>query len=399
MLASASLADIEWLVSTEAEPWLEEAARGSGSLPALAARLRRGLSAERAALALELVELRRRGAEKFPQAARMFFSRQALEQATDAWIAAYKAQRFRDLPTLDLCCGIGGDALALAAHAPLVAVDRDERLVRMAVANAQVCGVASRLTARTGDAAGLAGDGVGPFAALHIDPDRRPDRRRTTRLSRSEPPLEVVEAWRRRALGAAVKLAPAAEVPEAWERETQREWISRGGVCRQQVAWSGELAREAGRRRATRVESGRVSTLCGRPGAGPQADVAPLGRFLHEPDPAVVAARLVDDLAEQAGFRRLDRQIAYLTSDDPQGHPLAATFAVVEALPFDPRRLRQALAARRWGRLEIKVRGLEQRPETLAPRLRVPGDEAGTLLLARIGNRALAILALRPLPA
>ena len=56
----------------------------------------------------------------------MFFTRLGLEQATDAWVARYKATRFPAGQLLaDLCCGIGGDLMALSERGPTRGVDRD----------------------------------------------------------------------------------------------------------------------------------------------------------------------------------------------------------------------------------------------------------------------------------
>ena len=103
------LRDYQWLVGDEAARLLKELAGSPGDTLALAARLRRQLSAERAHLVLEQLELRERGKRKFTAAARIFFTPRALEQATDQWVATYKAARFAGAgPTADFCCGLGG---------------------------------------------------------------------------------------------------------------------------------------------------------------------------------------------------------------------------------------------------------------------------------------------------
>ena len=88
------LADYQWLTGDEATMLLAELADDPSPLHTAIARLRRNLTATRAHLLIEQVELRRRAAEKFTLAARMFFTRTALEQATDEKTAAYKALRF-----------------------------------------------------------------------------------------------------------------------------------------------------------------------------------------------------------------------------------------------------------------------------------------------------------------
>ncbi|HEY1785907.1 MAG TPA: hypothetical protein VGG30_10175, partial [Pirellulales bacterium] len=114
-VSTESLADYRWLVSPAAEPYLAAAAAEPDPF-ARAARLRTDLSADRARLVAEQVALRQRGIKKFTAAGQMFFTSVALEQATDGWTAAYKAQRFGAGRVIDFCCGIGGDLMALVAR-------------------------------------------------------------------------------------------------------------------------------------------------------------------------------------------------------------------------------------------------------------------------------------------
>ena len=95
------------------------------------------------------VRTARRAREKFSQAERMFFTRKGLEQATDEQFAAYKASRFSDAGRVaDLCCGIGGDLLALAAAAAAVAFDLDPVACLLAEANAAALRIAARALPR-----------------------------------------------------------------------------------------------------------------------------------------------------------------------------------------------------------------------------------------------------------
>ncbi len=95
--------------------------------------------------------LRRRAAAKFANAAALYFTREALEQASGATIAAYRARRYQPYGVVaDLCCGAGGDALALAQVTHVAAVDRDPLRLAMALANARACGLDQRITLSAG---------------------------------------------------------------------------------------------------------------------------------------------------------------------------------------------------------------------------------------------------------
>jgi hypothetical protein len=63
--------------------------------------------------------------------------------------------------------------------------------------------------------------------AWHIDPDRRPEGRRTTRVELHEPGPEMIDRLLERVAAGAVKLAPAAELPARWSDVAELEWISR----------------------------------------------------------------------------------------------------------------------------------------------------------------------------
>ena len=96
--------------------------------------------------------------------------------------------------------------------------------------------------------------------------------------------------------------------------------------------------------------------------------VRPLGAFVHEPDGAVIRARLIGDVARALEAGMLAEQIAYLTSDAALTSPFVASFRVREVLPAETRALSRALRERGIGRLEIKKRGVDIDPPRCARR-------------------------------
>lgn len=392
---SATLEDYRWLTSPAAEPWLRRCAEDDAPPHARAAALRRALSPARTHLVLEQVELRGRGRQKFGRAAEMFFTRVGLEQATDEIVAAYKARRMPRDRVADLCCGVGGDLLALAARGGAVGVERDPIVACLAEANCRLveAGRGGAREVRTGDAAAFP---VENFIAWHIDPDRRPQGRRTTRVELHEPSDAALERLLGRHSSAAIKLAPAAVLPPDWSKRAELEWIGRAGQCRQLVAWFGSLTDIAGGRRATILGATAepTCTFVGRPDV-PIPTATEIGPYLFEPDPAARAAHLTGALAAEHNLAAAASDAAYLTGPKPLDHPALTCFEVIDVLPFQIKRLKQLLRARGVGRLEIKKRGVPQRPEQLRKQLAVPGENAATLLLARTARGVTAILARR----
>jgi len=392
-VAEAELEDYRWLVSPEACDYIETAEAQHDNLLAAAAALRGALSAERVHLILQLTALRRKAKVKFTHAERMFFTQLGLEQATDEVLATYKAAQFPNGPVIDFCCGIGGDLLALAARGETLGVDRNP--VAGLLAEANCTAVAPEYTARV-ITAEIAPQMVLGCAAWHIDPDRRPRGTRTTAVELHEPGPELINQLLALQPNGAIKLAPAAQLPEHWSEQAELEWISRGRECRQLVAWFGGLAKAPGMRRATMLgkTAGDFHTLLGTPDV-PIETAKQIDRFLFEPDPAVLAAKLTGALAADLGLKAIAPGIAYLAGDRPLRNTALSCFEVQEVMPYRAKRIKALLKARGIGRLEVKKRGVDHDPEQVRRELQTHGEQAATLLLTRIQDSVVSILARR----
>jgi len=404
--AAASLDDYQWLVGSDAAKWFEIAdslaAEPKSTLVRLVERMRTELSPPRAHLILQQRELREKAREKFPQADKMFFTPRGLEQSTDAAVAAHKAGRFpQQAPLGDLCCGIGGDSTALAGRGAVLAVDRDP--VAMILAKANIKALSGRVSEDDSFQCASIEDFVVHItqaSAWHIDPDRRPSGRRTTKVMLHEPAPEVLQRLLSLNPQGAIKLAPAADLEEAWWQEAELEWISRRRQCRQLVAWFGGLVEHPGRRRATVLRNTPdfspqvAATFVGEPNVD-IAVASRIGRYVYEPDAAVLAAKLEGALAHHRELRAIASGIAYFTGDEPISDGAFDGFEVMEILPYDARSVKQWLAARDIGRLEIKKRGVPLEPEKVRRELANNGTDAATVLLAKISGRVKAIVARR----
>jgi hypothetical protein len=395
----SELADFEWLTGSAARALLDELAADAAALHTSVARLRGTLSPSQTHLLLQHVELRRRATAKFTHAARMFFTRTGLEQATDEWVARYKASRFTGRSRVaDLCCGIGGDLLALADIGSAIGGDLDPISAHFAALN-------TGAVVRTIDVADFDFDGID---AWHIDPDRRPGGHRTTSLEWCQPDGLTIGRLLARSPNAAVKLAPATKVPAEWAERCELEWISRDRECRQLVAWHGRLAQSPGQRRATVLSSATCQsalsswpkgglaprTLVGQPNH-PSIIVPQPDRYVFDVDPAVVAARLTGALAAEHHLNALGAGPTYLTGPRPIADDALGCFEVDDVRPLRVRSLAQHLRARNIGQLEIKKRGVDIEPEKLRRDLKLHGPNAATLLVAKIAGRPAAILAKR----
>lgn len=366
----------------------------SGDVAAAVSRLRAaGLSPDLVSAAVGQARLRTRARAKFgPFADRMLFTRAGLEQATRLSVAARHAGRFRDAGitrVADLGCGIGGDALALAGIGLDVrAVDADEVTAALAAYNLAPFGDgASVQCARAQDV------DLGGVDAVWLDPARRTaGHTETSRLGADDwsPPLEWVFALAAR-MPAGVKLGPAFDrtlIPG----DVEAQWISVDGSTIELVLWSGALSRP-GVRRAALVIRGDAAAELAAAGDAEDAPVRALGAFVHEPDGAVIRARLIGEAARELDAGMLDPKIAYLTSDAALTSPFVQSFRIRERLPVDVKALGRALRERGIGTLEIKKRGVDVDPATLRTKLKLRGSASATLILTRIGDRRVALLA------
>ena len=341
--------------------------------------------------------LRAKATAKFgPFAARMLFTRAGLEQATRLAVAARHAQRIRQAGltgVADLGCGIGGDALAFAgAGLDVLAVDADEVTSAIAAYNLAPFGTAARVRHATAEEA-LAEAEASGARAIWMDPARRTSGHSETRRVSADdysPSLDWAFDVAAR-LPTGIKLGPGHD-RDALPVDAEAQWVSADGSVVELVVWSGALARE-GVRRAALVIRGDRSHEMTAPADTVDEPVRELGAFLHEPDGAVIRARLIGDVARSLDAGMLDRHIAYLTSDAALTSPFVQSFRVRETMAANPKAISAALKAHGIGRLEIKKRGVDIDPAAFRKKLALRGDQEATLILARIGDQRRAILA------
>ncbi|MEU1235109.1 methyltransferase domain-containing protein [Micromonospora aurantiaca] len=382
---------------------------GGDPLAAAAALRSAGIHGGLAAAALTQAELRRRAAGKFGAAAAgMFLTRAGLEQATRRAVADRRAARLRaaGVTTLaDLGCGLGADALAAArAGIRVYAVEADPVTAAMAAANAEAAGLADLVTVERGDATAFDATGVD---AVFCDPARRRagTGRRVFDPNAYSPPWDFVTGLAARLPRTVVKVAPGLDhalIPAGAEAE----WVSVDGDLVEAALWCGELAEVPRRATLLREKEGPLLNASGSKrvpsyhltGTGAQeAPVGPVRRFLYDPDPAVVRAHLVAELAADLDATLADPSIAYLYADEARPTPFARCLEITDVLPFSLKRLRALLRERRVGRVEIRKRGSALEPEKLRRDLRLSGDEAAGLALTRVAGDP-TVLVCRPVP-
>jgi hypothetical protein len=327
---------------------------------------------DRSAVLVETVLLRRRAAGKVDDPSRWLFTDDALQQATAQPVARHRARRLTGATVHDVTCSVGAELAALRFSArDLVGSDIDP--VRLAMARHNV-----------DDVPLCRADALRPVtrgAVVVADPGRRRSGRRRFDPLDYAPPLDrLLDTYRGRHL--VVKCAPGIDFGEVRRLgfDGEIEITSLRGSVREACLWSSGLTESGVRRRATVLDSAEQIT-----DAEPDdCPVSAAGRWIIDPDGAIVRAGLVRHYAARHGLWQLDPDIAYLSGGHvPDG---VRGFEVIDEIGYSDKRLRQALAVHDAGAVEILVRGVDVDPDALRNRLKLRGSQHLSVVIARIGT-------------
>jgi SAM-dependent methyltransferase len=364
------------LVAEEgAEAMVAAAASADPSSLTAATALRRDFDPPLAAAALAQEALRRKAVQKFGDAAdELWFTPDGLEQATRPAVARWRAERLVAAGVrrvVDLGCGLGMDARALLdAGIEVRAVELDETTAILAEAN-----LASHIT--TGRARIVHADAttvtLGENETAFCDPARRTQKGRSWNVADFAPSWDFVTGLLQRAAGAVCKLGPG--LPHRLiSGSVLAEWVSDHGDLVEASLWSANLAPPG--RAATLLPTGDRLVA-----DATTAPVGPLGRFLHEPEGAVLAAGAIGALAAATGAYRVHPEVAYLSTDGLVESPFWTSFEILETLPWREKDLRRWVRDHDIGALEIKKRGIVVDPAALRRRLRLHGGNSASIVI------------------
>ena len=318
-----------------------------------------------------LIAARRAAAGKFP--ALWLTDADAAQQATPARVAGVRAARIAEAGAQmvhDVTCSVGSEAPAFRQRG-IAWMGSDLDMSRLIMARHNL-----------GQEAWLAqADALRPVTSDGVvvaDPARRAGGRRITDPAQLLPPLpDLLDAQAGREM--AVKCAPGIDY-SGWDGLVSVVSVD-GGVkeaCLYTPGLAGGVRREAvvlrdGEERVTDLDDDTVETTA------PQ-------RYIIDPDGAVVRAGLVRGWAARHGLNMLDEHIAYLTGEQiPAGY---SGFPFLEAVPL--RALKKVLASHGAGSVEILVRGVDVDPDQLRKKLKLRGKAQMAVVIARIGDQAVA---------
>ncbi len=386
-----TLTDLDFLTSAAGETLLntlsEQDLSDKNTLN-LMTRLRRDYPAEQARGAVLLAGLRQKAVAKFGESAhKMLFTPDALEQASDPLVRRYRSPLAQGQRVFDAGCSIGADALAFAqAGGVVTGMDIDPVRVRIAHYNAAALDLSANF--EIGDVRTAQPDAD----LIFFDPARRDEQgKRIFHVEQYHPPLALVRQWT--APQRVVKLSPGVDLTQLESYGGAVEFISVGGDLKEAVLW---LGWDKPARTATLLLADAVHQY--HAGESVTAPLSEPREWLLEPDPAILRAGLVADLALELGAYQLDETIAYLTADSAPVTPWVRAWRVLDWLPLHLKRLRLYLRERNVGRVTVKKRGVDLTPEAVTAALKLKGSETRTLILTRCQGRHLVLICADPAP-
>ncbi|MEL6306848.1 MAG: class I SAM-dependent methyltransferase [Chloroflexota bacterium] len=389
--------DLDFLTSAQGRSLLAELAQADLSAQnrlSLVTRLRDSYTLEQVSVAVSMAEWRAKAIEKFGNDAhQLLFTDDGLQQASDPLIRQYRATELANSKTdtlrvLDVCCGIGTDSIAFARAGMTVhGIDMDATRIAIAQHNAEVLGI--DITFSIQDVTqGIPAD----YDIIFYDPARRDKNgKRIYDVESYLPPLSLIKTWSAEQI--IVKLSPGVDLAQLTDYNGTVEFISVNGDLKEAVL------------RTPTTESYAYATYINETGVHhwyPQREegmvihptvslAEPLG-WLCEPDPAILRARLVEDVAHAHNGYMLDEQIAYFcTSECPESVWLRA-WKIREWLPFNLKKLRARLRQMDVGTLTVKKRGSPITPEELIRKLKLKGTQSATVVLTRYRDQPIAII-------
>ena len=356
---------------------------------------------------VEVALARRSAAAKFSaaRAEQWIMDSDSVQQATPQVVAEFRAAHLLSLgvrDVVDVTCSVGTELAALAAAAAgagravpaapsgqagvgagfqrIIGGDLDPQRVRMARHNVPDVPAIDMDALRPA----LSTSVLAPGTVVLADPARRTSSGRVTKLSDLRPRLEDLAAvYSEQGIDTAIKCAPGIDYTEF---DGQVDVVSVDGNVKEACLYTPGLSQCGRRAVMLGVASGQQEIIDDHM---PEQDkVAEVGKYIVDPDGAVVRAGLVRHYAAKYGLWQLDERIAYLTG--PAVPPGRRGFEVLEQVPI--KHVRKALVARGIGAVEILVRGVDINPDEVRKKWKLKGSEEASVVVTRIGDKAWAFI-------
>ena len=168
------------------------------------------------------------------------------------------------------------------------------------------------------------------------------------------------------------------------------EFVSENGTLKEILLCLGSLATPGVVRKAFLLPQNK--TLINRNISVP---VVPKGKYIFEPDKAIIRAGLVQECAQELGLNLLNEKLALLTGDAFLPTDLGRFYQIRKQFDYDIKKLKQYCRNEKIGELVIKTRGFPLTVEELRRRakFKLAGKNKMVLFILRTGNAHIMVLA------
>lgn len=348
--------------------------------------LRKNFDFETTSLIIDQAMLRPKASKKFPFAAKMYFTKDGLEQSSSQVISEYRTERFAGLKGVvyDLGCGIGIDGINIAKTCTVIGIDKNEKRLEYLRLNAIAYDVQGNITFNNADFTSesflLELAKRKDLAAIFIDPSRRTDQgARINDYESYEPSLEFVNTLLEITPNICVKAGPGVNYLDLFgvlNAPFDVEIISTGGECREAVLWFGNLRKNAD-------ESSQISAVL-----LPSREIISeaienldeelilmsdvLGKYLYEPVGALTRAHLDQKLVEQYDLHRFSQDIIYLTGDNRAFSPFFKSYEIQSVFKYGVNEINEYIRVNSITEVTLKKRGVEIDLDRLYEKLEIP---------------------------
>ncbi|MEY3696748.1 MAG: hypothetical protein RJA41_398 [Actinomycetota bacterium] len=402
---------VDWLQTAHGQSAVEMAqeALKSGSDPLkLATELDRRFSlpaSYRTACALQ-AELRNRLVSRWGECPNWLLTRDGIEQATHPVVRKWRSEKAFELGArfiADIGCGLGFESKSFAdAGLQVIAIERDVEAHAIASRNLLPIEVEKFDVVLENDRLSKL---LSSVDSVFVDPARRdPNAARSvlgTSGNRISNPDDWSPSWNwvlelgKLKPKLIAKVAPGIE-HDLLPADAHTYWFAIRGTLVEASVWFNGWAIDPGKTAIAVDRFGAMATLSSSDKSS--EDIGAISTYVLDPSPAITRAGLVQQLAFFTRSHRIDSNLGFLSCDnEPEEHPLFTTYEVIDSFEFDEARITKALQENLAYDVQIIARGFRGDVEGLTKKLKknLKGDKLICLLLARIGDKTIAILTQR----
>lgn len=272
-------------------------------------------------------------------------NKEGLQLSTPEIVARYIARRLKTDIIADLGCGIGGQVIFFAKQCRKVyAVERNPEKLEYAKKNCALYDV-DNVEFILGDALSHEiKEKVSDADIIFSDPARPLSEKERT-LENLEPPITEITKMYSDVTPDMAFHAPPQIRPERIVLDCELEYLSLNGQLNRLTLYSGSL--KSHKKSAVILPEGDRLFSCDAPGI----KKSPILDYVHEPEPSIIRATLLDELAQalskenkQVFFYKGDDKRTLLTSSAPvKSHFFKDSYRVIDTIENDMSKLKELL--------------------------------------------------------